>query len=232
MAAGTTEITVVINIEQFLALNAEAKYVGIVLNMPANTTAIFSDFAVLETVEEGISAEELVAKYGFTEKNVPSTQSLGLWDVNTGAVFGKAWDADANGMKVNMVNANAYIAARDFVMYTSINMLKEAKAAGFTTISFKVTSADGAFAEEDRGLRVFSKQNAGRDTAGIETNATAGIYQYQDFGLEAGTTEIIVTINIDEFLALNTEANYVGIVLNMPASTTALFSDMQFTKGE
>jgi hypothetical protein len=201
--------------------------------MPANTSAYFSDLTFLKAVEEeqtGMTEAELMKKYGFTEENSLSPIRGGIWDSNTGGVFGKGWDATANATKVNMVNANANISARDFVMYTSIQLLKDAQAAGYTKISFKVTSTDGAFTDEGRGLRVFNKQNAGRDTAGITTNASAGIYEYKDFGIEAGTTEITVTIDIAEFLALNANGNYIGIVLNMPVNTTAYFSDMQFLK--
>ena len=224
-AAGTTEFTVTINIADFLALNPNAGYLGIVLNMVGNTNAYFSDmqFTPAPTVEE-----QLEEKYGFVEKNVLSTANGGIWDANTGGIFGKSWDASANAMKVSMVNTGAQIAGRDFVMYTSINMLKDAQAAGFVAISFKVSSADGAFTADGRGLRVYSKQNAGRDTAGITTNASAGIYQYADFGTAADTTEFMVIINVDEFLALNANANYLAIVLNMPGSTSANFSDLQF----
>jgi hypothetical protein len=172
----------------------------------------------------------LAEKYAFNAKNSVSSANGGLWDINSGNVFVKEWDATANAMKITMVNARAYMQGRDFVTYTTIEMLKEAQSAGYAGISFKVVSADGAFTEEGRGLRVYSKQNAGRDTAGITTNASAGIYEYKDFGIEAGTTEITVTIDIAEFLALNANGNYIGIVLNMPVNTTAYFSDMQFLK--
>ena len=69
------------------------------------------------------------------------------------------------------------------------------------------------------------------DTAGIDdadASKEKGIYVYGDFGTEADTTEFTVTINIDEFLALNENANYVGVVLAMAGGTTAYFSDMQF----
>ena len=190
--------------------------------MAGGTTAYFSDMQFVKYP----TAKELAAEYGFTAENDAN------WNVTSNAsVFAKEWDETAGAMKVSMVNANANINGRYYVTYTSIDVLKAAQEANFDIVTFKVTSSDGAFAPEGKGLRIYSKQNNGLDGAAIDdadASKEKGIYVYGDFGTEADTTEFTVTINIDEFLALNENANYVGVVLAMAGGTTAYFSDMQF----
>ena len=237
--SGISEFTVTISLDSFFALNPDMKYLGLVVGSPAGSSFYLSDLKLIEgqggtTPEPDPDIPEveksLLEKYGFSQKNTPSTASGGIWDVNSGGVMGKSWDAATNSMKVSMSNANAQIAGRDFVTYTSIDMLKDTKDAGYAKVSFKVSSTDGAMLDAGRGLRVYSKTTAGRagDGAGVVDSAAYGTYVYGDFGLEAGTTEITVVIDIEEFLALNVTANYIGIVVNIPINTSVYFSELQF----
>ena len=219
-AADTTEFTVIIDIDNFLALNENANYLGIVMNIPANTTAYFSDLTVKYT-------DDIEKAYGFNQTNSQTTANGGKWDVAAGGIMGKSYNAAKYAMAVNMLNANATINGRNFVMYTDISMLTDARAAGFKAISFKVWSDDGAFTADGRGIRVFSKKNSGLDGYAIATYSTAGIYVYGDYGTAASTTEFTVVIDIDDFLTKSAAytPNYLGIVMNIPQSTTAYFSD-------
>ena len=232
--AGT--FTVTVNLKDFLAMDANAKQFRFVIANAANNTLWFSNFRVRNaTAEElaGAAAAELQTKYGFTSTNSTRPKFGGKWEVASEAqIFnGINWDATEQAMKVGMYSTSAAINGRYHVIYTGIDMLKDAYNAGFTTMTFKVRSSD-AFTADGRGVRVYSKQNSGLDSAGIETNANAGIYVYGDFGTAANTTEFTVTIDIAAFLALNANANYMGIVMNIPGSTYAYFSDLNFTKAE
>ena len=241
---GVSEFTVVIDIEEFLALNASVNYLGIVLSMPSGTTAHFSDMTFYQKPQA--TEADLLAKYGFSLKNNPSTASGGIWDVNAGGTVARSWDADRNAMKLTMANPNAGLDGRDFVTYTDISILKEALKAGFTTFTFKVTSEDGAFAEAERtvgantvqnGIRVYSKQTPGRngDAGGIRDTSQAksyGTYIYKDFGTGGGVSEFTVTIDIAEFLALNENASYFAFVFSAPNGTSIYLSDMHFLREE
>lgn len=237
--SGISQFTITISLDSFFALNSNAKFLGLVVGAPAGSSFYLSDLKLIEgtggsTPEPDPDIPEaeksLLEKYGFSQKNTPSTASGGIWDVNSGGVMAKSWDVATNSMKVSMSNANAQIAGRDFVTYTSIDMLKDAKDAGYAKVSFKVSSTDGAMLDAGRGLRVYSKTTAGRagDGAGVVDSAAYGTYVYGDFGLEAGTTEMTVVIDIEEFLALNVTANYIGIVVNIPINTSVYFSELQF----
>ena len=116
------------------------------------------------------------------------------------------------------------------VIYTPISLLKDAWNMGFDVVSFKVSSDDGAFIAENNGIRVFSKKNSGLDGYNIATYSVAGIYVYADYGMEAGTTEFTVVIDIADFLT-KSEAytpNYLGIAIYTPANKTVYFKDMAF----
>ena len=227
LAADTTEFTVVIDIDDFIALNESAGYLGIVMNMPNATNAYFSDLAYSYEKPEKPEPEpeDFAAKYGFNEAN---SGAGGKW-TSTSNVMGRAWDAEHNGMKITMNNQNAAINGRYYVFYTSIEMLTEAQTAGYKSMSFKVSSDNGAFTGEGRGIRIYSKANSGADGGAIQ-NGTSGVYVYGDYGLAADTTEFTVTIDIDEFIALNESAGYLGIVMNMPNATNAYFSDLTYSK--
>ena len=237
-----TTFTVKVVLEDFLAMNEEANQFRFVLGGAKNNYVYFTDFRLRKTATADELAEDLEAKYGFSATTSYSTASGGIWDVNAGGTTAKSWDATANAMKIVMANANSGLDGRDFVTYTDISILKEAQAAGFTTMTFKVSSPDGAFTEAERtvgtatvqnGIRVYSKKTAGRngDAGGIRDTDAArsyGTYIYKDFGTGGGVTEFTVTIDIEEFLALNAEANYFAFVFSAPNGTSADFSDLNF----
>ena len=240
-AAGVTEFTVLVKIEEFLAMNDNAAYFAFVINIPAGTTAYLSDMRFEKTVQT--TEADLLEKFAFSAKTAYSTASNGIWDVNAGGLFSKTWDDSKKAMAIAMSNPNAGLDGRDFVTYTDIKILKEAYEAGFKTFTFKVES-ENAFLEAERtvngnvvqnGIRVYSKQTPGRngDAGGIRDTATAksyGTYIYKDFGTGGGVTEFTVTVAIEEFLALNENASYFAMVLSMPSGTTAYLSDMHFIK--
>lgn len=175
------------------------------------------------------SVASYYAQYGFSETTSYSSRIGGIWDAAY-AVMGKTWDSEHNAMKIVMLNENAGISMRHFVIYTSIDMLTAATDIGFDKLSFMVFSDNGAFLDEGRGLRVYSKTVSDIDNASIEDNAEEGILIYGDFGIAAGITQFTVTINISDFLALNEDANYLGIVVNIPNEGVAYFSNLTLSK--
>lgn len=237
---GASTFTVKVVLADFLNLNANAKQIRFVLSSSSGDKATFTNFCLQEKPNAADFEERkqaLLERYGFSEKNNSSTANGGIWDVNAGGTIARSWDATKQAMKLTMANANSGLSGRDFVNYTSISMLKDAYNAGFTTMTFKVTSEDGAFIDADRGIRVYSKQTPGRagDGAGVVDTATAksyGTYIYKDFGTAANTTEFTVVIDIAEFLALNENANYFAFVLSAPNGTSAYLSDLNFTVAE
>lgn len=234
---GATTVTVRVVLNDYLSANADAKQFRFVVAGPKGNYIYFTNFDFVKTATTAMREVDLEAKYGFTQINTPAPAAQGLWEVQPGGTYAKDWDATANAIKITMKNANSGLYGRDFVAYTDIAILKEAAAAGFAMMSFKVKSTDGAFTDAARGIRVYSKQTPGRngDGAGIgdANGGTAaaeafGTYVYKDFGTEAGVTEFTVTIDIAEFLALNAEAKYFALVFSMPNGTTAYLSDLDF----
>ena len=243
---GASTFTVKVVLEDFLGLNANAKQIRFVLSTSANDKATFKNFCLqekpnAEDLEERKQA--LLERYGFSEKNNSSSASGGIWDVNAGSTVARSWDATKKAMKLTMANPNSGLDGRDFVTYTDISILKAAFNAGFTTMSFKVMSEDGAFTGAERtvgtstvqnGIRVYSKQTPGRngDGGGVRDTAQAksyGTYIYKDFGTGGNVTEFTVTVDIAAFLALNANAKYFAFVFSAPNGTSAYFSDLNYS---
>lgn len=218
--ASTTEFTITINTYEFISLNPSAGYIGFVMNIPNATNAYFSDLSVSRS-----TTEELVAKYGFNEAN---SGASGKWTAASAGITARVWDSTNNAMKVQTQGYNA--PSRFPVIYTPIEMVEEAQAAGFSHISFTVSSNDGAFTDEGKGIRVFSKRDEGAGSYNIQTFSTAGIYVYNDYGMEADTTDFTVVIDINDFLTKSAAytPNYLAIAIYAPTNTTAYFKDMTF----
>ncbi|MBR0189441.1 MAG: hypothetical protein IJQ23_03540, partial [Clostridia bacterium] len=224
---GATKFTVKVVLKDFLALDASAKQLRFSIGAPQDSNVDFSNFRIRRKSADEIVAD-YVSKYGFNSVNSKTTANGGKWDVAANGIMGISYNAAKGAMAVNMVNASAAINGRYYVLYTDISMLTDARAAGFNTISFKVSSDNGAFTADGRGIRVFSKTNSGMDNSSIP--GATGVYVYGDYGTAADTTEFTVIIDIDNFLALNENTNYLGIVMNIPANTTAYFSDLSAAK--
>lgn len=213
------EFEVIIDLKEFLDLNRNAGYMGIVCSVPMGGHVAFSNLAFSK--DGGKTPEQELI-----ENNIFSESYVSEWC----DIAGNTKLQYAGGKTYFTVNAaGSNLTSRNHVDYISVEYLKKASAAGFTTMSFKVTGDDAFAAYAGKGIRVYNKadktsQAGGRDVGAIK-DGTEGVKIYKDFGTEEGEKEFIVTINIDEFFALNPEGKYMAFVLSAPQGSILSISD-------
>lgn len=207
-----TTVTVNLN-DLFDSANANADYLSIVVCGAPDTTITFRN-AKFE-------------KKDLEKDNIFSEAYFDKWAV-----------VNASATKVELENGvfsfvgklqGAGLDQRNYACYAAIDYLKEAKELGYKIISFKVTGNDDFASFANKGTRVYSKLNAGQDVGAIK-DGTTGVKVYKDFGTEAGEKEFIVTIDIDEFLALDTNAKYIAFVINVPKDCKLTISEFALKK--
>lgn len=217
-------ITEYISLEAFFGMTGGSSVLNFCLSGPADSIIMFKDikFATLNDYAAYMQTKDIFTS---NEINYQGAAYATNWQV-TSTNIAKSYDATEDALKV-VTNIATVINGRHFVAYYSANIIKEAYAAGFTELSFKVKCNSTLVNTENGGLRIFGKVAYGLDTVGIQ-DASAGIYEYQDVTEFTADTYQTVTIDIADFLAMDDDTNdimYLGIVVAGNQGSTVYFKD-------
>ena len=100
-------------------MDETAKQLRVVVSAPRYNELYVSNLRFRKSAtQEEMNADKaaqlavLEAKYAFNEANSAPVSSTGIWDAAPGGNFGRAWDATAGKMKVNMNTPNAALTFR------------------------------------------------------------------------------------------------------------------------
>lgn len=216
-----------ITFDEWERANPNAEYLVITLSGGAGASVSFDGFV-------SASAEDY-AEYLLRTPDIFTADRVGEWKQASANVTA-AWDAAESAVKFGTKGHDG-LSGRYFAAYYDVSLLKMAKESGYAAMSFKV-KADAAFltpvAGKDSGFRIYGKVNEGLDTAGITTNATAGIYVYKDVRIAELSADdwVTVTVGLDDFFASSNDIRYFAMVVSGPVGSAIWMKESDFLTAE
>ncbi len=140
----------------------------------------------------------------------------------------RAYDETEGAMKVTMIDTNADLTGRSYILFLTLDEIKLAMSKGNNILSFEVKGDEGT------AIRIYNKVKSTTNNKGNEylddnnlgSATTAKIYRDVVLGGSEYTT---VNVNLTDFMALNANGEFMGILVQGAKGANVYFKNASFS---